>query len=158
MASKRKIQVFWEIHPRALYLIHEVPSNAEHGIKVELLAECTAPGRLTGHYRWAFGGGNVEMSRRLNTIMEVEEDFWLDINSKPDDINIRENNCTGPWEDLADWVAKDKIGVQKNNENARDELLGKKKKTKINYVLIQFSKKQTNHSFTKTFTISNKTT
>jgi hypothetical protein len=125
MAPKRKIQVNWEIHPRALYLIHEVRSNSEENTKVELLAECTAPGRLTGHYRWAFGGGNVEFSRRLNNIMDVEEEFWLDINCKPDDINIRENNCTGPWEDLADWVSKDKIGVQRNNENARDALLGK---------------------------------
>ena len=121
----KRMQVNWEIYPRSLYIIHEVRSNDEEATKVELLAECTAPARLTGHFRWAFGGGNVETSFRASRIVDVDEDFWIDINVKAEDIGIRENSCAGQWEDLSDWVAKDKIGVLKDNVTARDEFLGK---------------------------------
>ena len=123
--KNRRMPVSWEIHPRSLYLIHEVLGNDEEGIKVELLAESTAPGRLTGHFRWAFGGGNVEASCAVGRIFDAGDAFWLDFNCRPDDITIRENNCAGPWEDLSEWIAKDRVKVLQNNEDARDTLLGK---------------------------------
>ena len=67
----------------------------------------------------------MEITGRLNSILDVDEDYWLDFNYKPEDITIRENNCAGNWEDLSDWVSKEKVGVQRNNENARNDLLGK---------------------------------
>ena len=127
MSSRKtgRMQVNWEIYPRSLYIIHEVRSSKDEGTRVELLAECTAPAQLTGHFRWAFGGGNVETQFRASRIVDVDEDLWIDINIKAEDISIRENSCAGQWEDLSDWVAKDKIGVLKNDVSARDEFLGK---------------------------------
>ena len=126
--KNKRMQVNWENYPRSLYLIHDVSGNDEEATKVELLAECTAPGRLTGHFGWTFGGGNLETSFRANRIVDIEEDFWLEFNIRPDDIGIRENSCAGHWEDLSDWVAKDKVGVLMNNEGARDSFLGKQTK------------------------------
>ena len=127
MASQKskRLLVNWEIYPRSLYLIHDIGGNEEETTRVALLAESTAPGRLTGHFRWTFGGGSLETSFRANRIVDIVEDFWLEFNIKPDDICIRENSCAGHWEDLSDWVAKDKIGVLLNNEGARDSFLGK---------------------------------
>ena len=122
----KKMPIYWELHPRNLYIIHEVHGSEEEGPRAELLAECTAPGRLTGHFRWAFGGGNIEASCTVSTILDVGELFWLEFNVGAQDIDIRENNCTGPWEDLADWISKNKIRVHRDNdEDARDALLGK---------------------------------
>ena len=58
-SSKRGWQVPWDIRPKNLFLIHASPSNDEGGTSAELLAECTAAGRLSGGFRWAFGGGNI---------------------------------------------------------------------------------------------------
>jgi len=124
--SKRGGPAPWDIYPRSLYLIHEVDTSEHAGTSVELLAECTAPGRLTGHYRWSFGGGNVEASCTVSCILDVGETFWLNFDYSPHDITIRENNCAGLWEDLADWIAKDRIGVHRDNtETAKSDLLGK---------------------------------
>ena len=118
--------VHWEIYPRNLYIIYDVPGSEHEGPRTELLAKCTAPGRLTGHFRWAFGGGRIEASCTVSSILDVGEIFWLEFNVSPEDIHIRENNCAGQWEDLADWIAKEKIGVTRNDEDARQALLGKK--------------------------------
>ena len=126
-ASKtRKQPAHWDIYPRNLYLIHEVKVSEEEQTRVELLVECTAPGRLTGHYRWAFGGGNLEAAFAISSILDVGEVFWLNINHAPHDFTIRENNCSGQWEDLSDWISKDRIGVRRENEDdAKQDLLGK---------------------------------
>ena len=99
---------------------------SEHeGVRVELLTDCSAPGRLSGHYRWAFGGGNIEASCQISSILDVGETFWLEFNYSPHDITIRENNCSGAWEDLSDWISKDRIGVHRDNEDdAKQDLLG----------------------------------
>ena len=138
----RRSNAYWELYPRNLYLIHKVKASEEEGTRVELLAECTVPGRLTGHYRWAFGGGNIEASCTIGSILDVGEVFWLDFNCSPHDIDIRENNCAGHWEDLADWIAKDRIGAHRDNEDdAKHALLGKLKKN-ISYSNVQNSKKK----------------
>jgi len=67
----------------------------------------------------------VEASCTISSIMDMGEIFWLEFDISPQDIDIRENNCAGPWEDLADWIAKDKIGVKRENEDAKTALLGK---------------------------------
>jgi len=138
--SKKRL-IHWEIYPRNLYIIHEVNGSEHEGPRAELLAECTAPGRLTGHFRWAFGGGNVEASCTISSIMDVGEIFWLEFDISPQDIDIRENNCAGPWEDLADWIAKDKIGVKRDNVDAKTALLGKPHKKKF-WIRFFISKKR----------------
>jgi len=122
----RKQPAHWEIYPRSLYLIHEVNASEDEGTRVELLAECLATGRLTGHYRWAFGAGNVEAAVPIGAILDVGEVFWITLNHSPHDLLIRENNCSGPWEDISDWIAKDRVGVRRENEeDAKQDLLGK---------------------------------
>ena len=136
--KNRRSYAHWEIYPRSLYIIHDVKSSDQEGPRVELLAECTAPGRLTGHFRWAFGGGNIEASCTIGSILDVGETFWLEFNCSPNDVEIRENNCAGPWEDLSDWIAKDRIGVHRDNEDdAKHALLGKTLKKLFDSILLK---------------------
>ena len=126
-SSKRGWQVPWDIRPKNLFLIHASPSNDEGGTSAELLAECTAAGRLSGGFRWAFGGGNINAGFALGCVVDLPDapQFFVNIDMKPDEIDLRNNNSSGKWADLMDWIAEGKVAITSNDDASEVELLGK---------------------------------
>ena len=86
-------------------------------VSSELLAECTAAGRLSGNFRWVFSRSNADAGFGL----QCAGDF----NMKPDEIEIRNNTTSGKWADLVDWIVEGKVAITSNNESTDLELLGK---------------------------------
>ena len=125
--SKGKWFVPWVVRPKNLYLIHAGEFKENLNPSGELLAECTTTGRLSGGFRWAFGGGSANAGFGLRCVVDFEEApaFFININMKPDEIEIRNNNTSGKWSDLADWIAEEKVSVSSNDESTEMELLGK---------------------------------
>ena len=44
---------------------------------------------------------------------------------KPDEIDLRNNNLSGKWADLMDWIAEGKVAITSNDDASEVELLGK---------------------------------
>ena len=126
-SSKSGWQVPWDIRPKNLFLIHASSSSDEGGTSAELLAECTAAGRLSGGFRWAFGGGNINAGFALGCVVDLPDapQFFVNIDMKPDEIDLRNNNSSGKWADLMDWIAEGKVAITSNDDASEVELLGK---------------------------------
>ena len=123
----KRTRVPWEIKPKNLYLIHG--GKHKEGLQPggDLLAECTAAGRLAGNFRWAMKDGNANAGFRLLFLMNFGStpQFYLSLDMKPNEIQIRPNTCSGKWTDLIDWIAEDKLTVTCNDGATREDLLGK---------------------------------
>ena len=117
----------WVIKPKNLFLIHGGVADAERGISAELLAECTAAGRLSGNFRWAFGGGNINAGFGLRCVVDFSEapSFFINIDMKPDEVEIRHNTSSGKWADLVDWIVEGKVAITSNDDATEVQLLGK---------------------------------
>ena len=117
----------WVIKPKNLFLIHCGIHDIERGTSAELLAECTAAGRLSGVYRWSFGGGNVNAGFGLGCVITFPNSpvFFINIDMKPDEIELRQNTCSGKWADLVDWIVEGKVAITSSDDATEVELLGK---------------------------------
>ena len=124
----KHFNVPWEIKPRSLYLLHGGEAKPGQSPAGDLLAECTAAGRLAGHFRWAMKEGNATAGFRLRHLRDFGSSspaFYLDLDMKPDEIELRQNSNSGKWSDLADWIAEDKLLVTSTGDETREDLLGK---------------------------------
>ena len=124
----KHFNVPWEIKPRSLYLLHGGEAKPGQSPAGDLLAECTAAGRLAGHFRWAMKEGNATAGFRLRHLRDFGSSspaFYLDLDMKPDEIELRQNSNSGKWSDLADWIAEDKLIVTSSGDETREDLLGK---------------------------------
>ena len=123
----KRLRVPWDIKAKNLYLIH----GGEHkeGLQPggDLLAECTAAGRLAGNFRWAMKDRNANAGFHLLYLMDFGSapPFYLNLDMKPDEIEICPNTCSGKWTDLIDWIAEDKLTVTCDDGATREDLLGK---------------------------------
>ena len=117
----------WVIRPKNLYLIHAGEPKENLAVSGELLAECTAAGHLSGNFRWAFGGGNANAGFGLRCVVHFENApaYFININMKPDEIEIRNNTTSGKWADLVDWIVEGKVAITSNDDSTELELLGK---------------------------------
>ena len=133
-SKPKRMIVPWVIKPKNLFLIHQGEQEAGLQPGGDLLAECTAAGRLVGHFWWAMKGGNADAGFRLRHIRVFENApaFYLDLNMKPDEIAIRPNTCSGKWTDLIDWITEEKLTVTCDDDSTSSNLLGKKP---INFVV-----------------------
>ena len=139
-SQPRRINVPWEIKAKNLFLIHgEIKAKnlflihrGEHVPDLQpggdLLAECTAAGRLGGNFRWAMKGGSANAGFRLKHLCDFGNNtpaYYLSLDMKPDEIELRPNTCSSKWSDLMDWIAEDKLTVTCDDEGTREDLLGK---------------------------------
>ena len=69
-SQPRRITVPWQIKAKNLFLIHggeHIPNLQPVG---DLLAECTAAGRLAGNFRWAMKDGSANAGFRLKHLLD----------------------------------------------------------------------------------------
>ena len=94
----------------------------------DLLAECTTTGRLAGQFRWAMMEGNATAGFRLKHLLDFGSTtpaYSLNLDMKPNEIELQQNSNSGKWSDLADWIAEDKLAVTCDEDATREDLLGK---------------------------------
>ena len=73
--------------------------------------------------------GSANAGFRLKHLLDFGNNtpaYYLSLDMKPEEIELRPNTCSGKWSDLADWIAEDKLTVTCNDEGSREDLLGKK--------------------------------
>ena len=51
--------------------------------------------------------------------------FFINIDMKPDEIEIRHNTSSGKWADLVDWIVEGKVAITSNDDATEVQLLGK---------------------------------
>jgi hypothetical protein len=125
MASNNYIP--WELKHKNVFLIYTPDEVPERGIMARLLVESSCEGKLTGAFRWMLKSSEpvkAEFNLKLVSSYESEDNYTLTYCVKPEDLELRPNTSTGPWEDLADLIAEERISVTKDGEDASKELIG----------------------------------
>ena len=51
--------------------------------------------------------------------------YFININMKPDEIEIRNNTTSGKGADLVDWIVEGKVAITSDDKSTELELLGK---------------------------------
>jgi hypothetical protein len=122
----------WEVVPSNLYLIYAQDAPPESGIFADLLVETTGDGRLAGSFRWSLRSSKTHQTQfwaKNVCSYDGVSSYELTYEVHPGDLPFRHNTSTTSWEDMAELVGEGRIGVTKDGEDARQELLGKSSNT-----------------------------
>jgi hypothetical protein len=116
----------WQIKSHHLYTIFMPPKEDLSSLRGYLLLEATDAGKIEDTMQMMVHGDNT-ITTTINataiTGLQELEQYTLTYETRPEEIHIKRNTSSTPWEDLAEMVAKNNIIPYKNGEEATAEFL-----------------------------------